>query len=82
MQKAEGVVIVISYEPLRILLVRRKMKKMDFIKQCKIAPGTAAKLWKDEYVALKIIDDICNTLGCEIEDVMKHIKDEIPDQEE
>lgn len=33
--------------------------------------STLAKMSKNEYVSLEIIDNICLFLGCEIEDVVK-----------
>ena len=66
---------MITYEPLRILMVKRKLKKMDVVNQCGLSPTTAAKLWNDEYVALSVIDRLCNLLDCNIEDVLEHKKD-------
>ncbi|MCM3270877.1 helix-turn-helix domain-containing protein [Paenibacillus elgii] len=66
---------MISFEPLQILLIKRKISKMDFVEQVGISPSTAAKMWKNEYVALKVIDDICNKLGCSLTDVIEHIPD-------
>ncbi|CDX01319.1 Cro/C1-type HTH DNA-binding domain [Desulfitobacterium hafniense] len=63
---------MISYEPLRILMVRRKLKKMDIVHQCELSPTTAAKLWNDEYVALSVIDRLCTVLGCQPGDLMEH----------
>ena len=36
---------------------------------------TLATMGKDEYVAMSILDKICNELNCEISDVIDHIKD-------
>ncbi|MHB8124628.1 MAG: helix-turn-helix domain-containing protein [Desulfitobacteriaceae bacterium] len=66
---------MITYEPLRILMVKRKMKKMDIVNECGLSPTTASKLWNDEYVALSVIDRLCNLLDCDIGDVMEHKKD-------
>lgn len=66
---------MISYEPLRILMVKRKMKKMDVVNECGLSPTTASKLWNDEYVALSVIDRLCNLLDCKIEDIIEHKKD-------
>lgn len=65
---------MISYEPLRVLLVRRNIKKMDFLQEVGLSPTTAAKLWKDKYVALEVIDRICDVYGVELSDVMVHKK--------
>jgi DNA-binding Xre family transcriptional regulator len=73
--KHSGGIKLISFEPLKILLIKRNISKMDFIKMVDISPTTSAKMWKNEYVAMKIIDDICNKLECELTDVIQHIPD-------
>lgn len=67
---------MITYKPLRILMVERDIEKMEFMKMIGLAPGTASKLWKDEYVALEVIDRICEALDCEISDVVQYVKGE------
>lgn len=67
---------MISFEPLQILLIKRNISKMEFIKLMSISPSTAAKMWKNEYVAMKIVDDICNVFHVPLTDVVKHIPDE------
>lgn len=66
---------MISYEPLQILLIKRKISKMEFIELINISPTTAAKMWKNEYVAMKIVDDICNKLEVSLSEVIEHIPD-------
>ena len=34
--------------------------------------STLAKISKDEYVSLEILDKICTLLNCKIEDVIRH----------
>lgn len=48
---------------------------MEFIKKVGISPSTAARMWKNEYIAMKIINDICNALECDLPDVIKFIPD-------
>lgn len=67
---------MLTFEPLRILLVKRSIKKMDFVRSVGMSSGTAAKLWNDDYVALDIIDRICEELDCEVEDVVRRKKPE------
>ncbi|APB76464.1 XRE family transcriptional regulator [Paenibacillus polymyxa] len=66
---------MITFEPLQITLIKKKIPKMEFIKKVGISPSTAARMWKNEYIAMKIIDDICNTLECDLTDVIKFIPD-------
>ncbi|MGG1650458.1 helix-turn-helix domain-containing protein [Paenibacillus sp. NRS-1783] len=68
---------MISYEPLRILLVKRNIKKMDFIAKVGLSPTTAAKLWKDDYVHLNVINRICETYNLTtITDVLEYKREE------
>lgn len=62
---------MISYNPLWKTLIDKNMKKMDLVKYVGISNGTLAKLGKNESVSLSIIDKICMTLDCKIEDVVE-----------
>ncbi|MGW6251603.1 helix-turn-helix domain-containing protein [Peribacillus butanolivorans] len=57
-------------------LHKRKMNKVDLQKQLKISSSTLAKIGKDENVSMKVLDDICDLLQCEIEDIIAHVKEE------
>jgi len=65
---------VVSYDPLWHLLVDRKMGKLEMCRAAGIATSTLAKLGKDEYVSLRVIESICKALDCRIEDVVEIIK--------
>ncbi|WP_020621161.1 helix-turn-helix domain-containing protein [Paenibacillus daejeonensis] len=67
--------MAITYKPLWRQLVNKGMTKTEFRIQAEISTSTLAKMGKDEYVALKIIDDICNTLDCQVSEVIEHIKE-------
>lgn len=60
---------MVSYNPLWKLLIDRNMKKLDLCKVAGIATSTLAKMSKNEYVALQVIERICLALDCRIEDV-------------
>ena len=62
---------MVSYRKLFQLLAGREMSKVEFRKLVKISQSTMTKLNHNEYVSLQIIDSICNTLECEIEDVIE-----------
>ena len=66
---------MISYKPLGVTLVDRDLKKKDLIEMADISSATVAKMGKNEYVALEVIDKICAALNCEISDVVAHVKD-------
>jgi len=63
---------MISYEPLRILMVKRSLKKMDIVEMAKLSPTTAKKMWDDEYVALSVIDRLCAVLDCQPGDLIEY----------
>jgi len=67
---------MISFKPLLKQLIDKDMSKSDFIKLMGISTSTASKMWKNEYVALKIIDDICKEFECSISDVIEFIPDQ------
>lgn len=66
---------MLSYEPLWKTLITKKLKKTDLITNKVISSATLAKLGKDEPVNSKIYDKICSFLNCEIEDIVKYVKD-------
>ena len=68
--------MAISYKPLWHQLVERNMKKLEFRDHVGISNGTLAKLGKNEPVAMDVIEKICLTLNCKIEDVVQITIDE------
>lgn len=69
------VIFLISFKPLQYLLIRRNISKMEFIHLIDISPSTAAKMWRNEYISMKIVNDICAKLKCELTDVIEYIPD-------
>ena len=59
---------MISYDPLWITLVKKKMKKTDLYAVASSA--TISRMGKGEYVSLEVIDKICTFLDCGIGDVI------------
>lgn len=64
-----------SYKPLWKQLIDKDMTKTQLREKIGASPSTFAVMTKDEYVAMSILDKICNTLNCNIEDVIEHIKE-------
>lgn len=62
---------MISYKPLWHTLIEKGIKKMELVKLVGMSSSTLAKLNNDNYVALEVIDRICQTLDCRIEDVVE-----------
>lgn len=67
---------MISYAPLMATLHKRKISKTDLQKMIDISSATLAKISKDEFISMKVINDICRVLECNIEDVITYVKEE------
>lgn len=63
-----------SYAPLWKTLINLDISKPDFKKMCNIYNATYTSLNKNEYVSMATIDNICNVLNCDIQDVVEHRK--------
>ena len=64
----------ISYDKLWKLLIDKKINKTQLIKMADISTNSMAKLGKNETVQVEILVKICNVLNCNIEDIMKIIR--------
>ena len=65
--------MAVQYNKLWKLLVDKKMSKADLRKQAEISSNTMTKLCKDEFVALSILDRICETLDVDYGDIIEHV---------
>lgn len=72
--------MMISYKPFQKLLIDRNMKKTDIMKALGISSATLAKLNKNEYVSVELIDKLCTILQCQPGDLMEYIPG--PEQKE
>ena len=61
----------ISYQKLWDLLNERNISKSDFRLAVDISTVTLAKMSKNESISLSIIEKICDTLDCQIGDVLE-----------
>ena len=61
-----------NYKPLLKLLIDKGMTKTQLREQLGISMATLAKISKNEYISMKVLDDICSLLNCNIEDVIEH----------
>ncbi len=65
--------MAISYLPLWFNLSQKGISKTEFGSLIGISSATLAKLSKDEYVNLGVIDKICEKFDYPIEDVIKYV---------
>lgn len=71
---------MVSYDPLWITLVKRKMKKSDLYSI--VSSATVARMGRGDYVSLEVIDKICVALDCGIGDVIMrdYCEEKSPDE--
>ena len=65
--------MALSYNGLWKILIDKGMKKLDLRDVVGISNNTLAKLSKNEPVALTVLERICETLGCQIGDIVEHV---------
>ncbi|MEC0266711.1 helix-turn-helix domain-containing protein [Paenibacillus anseongense] len=67
---------MISFKPLLKTLIDKNLSKTEFVEMMKISSSTSAKMWRNEYIAMKIVDDICKKFECALTDVIEYVPDE------
>jgi len=60
----------ISYDPLFKKLVDVKLNRTELARKACISKGTMTKIGKNEYVALEVIEKLCNVLDCDVIDIV------------
>ncbi len=66
----------ISYKRLWKLLIDKDMKKSDLRKAAGISSSSLAKLGKGENVTTDVLLRICNTLGCNLNEIVETVPDD------
>lgn len=61
----------VCYDKLWKLLIDKKMKKTDLIREAKISSNVLAKMGKEESVSLESIRKICSLFGCNVDDILE-----------
>lgn len=68
---------MLSFEPLRIFFVKKKIDKMDLVKKVHLSPTTVSKIWNDRFpVRSDVIDRICDFYDLEVHEVIKRVKED------
>ena len=65
----------ISYKPLWRLLLEKDMKKLELRDLVGMSNNTLARLGKNEGVSMDVLERICVSLDCRIEDIVEFVKD-------
>lgn len=68
-------VLAISYKPLWKLLIDKDMTKKALMVETGISKSTIDKMSRGENVSLTIIERICDSLNCDISDVIEYISE-------
>lgn len=66
----------ISYDKLWKLMIDKKINKSQLIQEAEITSNAMAKLGKDESVNLEVLIKICESLECDLNDVVEFRKNE------
>jgi putative transcriptional regulator len=61
----------VSYNKLWKLLIDKDMNKTMLKEKAKLSSGTIAKLGKNENVTTDVLVKICETLNCDISDIIE-----------
>ncbi len=64
-----------SYDPLWKTLIDKKMNKTDLLNNANLTFQTIADMGKNKFVSMATLNKICNTLNCEISDIIQHFPD-------
>ena len=67
--------MAVQYNRLWKLLIDKKMKKSALTELADVSSSTMAKLNRDEYVSMEVLERICRALHCEIGDVVELSKE-------
>lgn len=68
--------MIISYKKLWKLLIDKDLKKKDLREMTGISPSTIAKMRRNENINTEILIRICQSLKCDLNDIMEIMEDE------
>lgn len=68
--------MAIRYNKLWKLLIDKDMMKKDLRIKSGITTNALAKLGKNEHISTQVLEKICKTLNCNMEDVCEFVNDE------
>lgn len=69
----------VSYNKLWKILIDKRMNRTDLKDVAGIGTTTLSKLGKDQFVSMEVLVKICDTLDCNIGDIVDYIKEEKSD---
>ena len=69
------VVFVITYDPLWDTMKQKGISTYTLIKDYSFSRGTLDSLKQNRNISTATLNDLCNILECEVQDVLRHIPD-------
>lgn len=67
--------VMISYAPFYETLYKKNITEYYLIFKEGYSANTFYRMKKGEAISTKTLDSLCYTLNCEVEDIIKHIKE-------
>lgn len=67
----------VSYDKLWKMLIDRKMNRTDLKEASKISFNVLAKMGRNEFVSMESLHRICQTLSCDIGDIMEFTNEHV-----
>ena len=67
--------MAVNYSRLWDILNERGIMKTELIKDAKISTNAMAKLGKNEDVRVGVLEKICLTLDCKLDDILEFVPD-------
>ena len=67
----------VSYDKLWKMLIDRRMNRTDLKEASKISFNVLAKMGRNEFVSMESLHRICQTLSCDIGDIMEFTNEHV-----
>ena len=67
--------MAVSYKKLWKMLIDKDLKKKDLEEQAKVSHYVVSKLYRGENVTVDVLERICKTLDCSMDDIMEFVTD-------
>ena len=68
--------MAVSYKKLWKMLIDKDLKKKDLEEQAKVSHYAVSKLYRGENVTVDVLERICKTLDCSMDDIMEFVSDD------
>ena len=69
--------MAVSYDKLWKILIDRKMNRTDLKDAAEISFNVLAKMGRNEFVSMESLHKICQTLSCDIGDIMEFTDEKV-----